>query len=235
MKSLQRILAVATFAASCALAGAANATTVYWADWNSIGDFGVNGSITAPSGNVGVTYSGSVYNLQLNHAGPTDYWVNTSPPVGTPVYTQGVVNRPSNTDIIELSSGGSKTITFSRPVSNVFLALTSWNGNNTTFDTPFSIVSQGCGYWGCGSFTVSGPGPTYTSFYGNGEVHGVLEFSGSISSINFTDTDELWHGFTLGISDVVGAPAPVPGAGLLSLGVLALAAAAAKGRRALGF
>ena len=73
-----------------------------------------------------------------------------------------------------------------------------------TFDQPFTVVSNGAGYWGAGSFG----GLTSTGFTGVGETHGIIKFTGTFSSISFTDTSENWHGFTVGIgSSVVPEPA----------------------------
>ena len=142
------------------------------------------------------TYSGGFQFDQLNNTG-TDYWTTS---VGSPDYTQGLVNRPTGPDIIALNAAGTGTITFSTPVDNVFIAFNSWNLANVSFSSPFTIVSQGCGYWGCGSFT---PNASNTAFTGSGETVGVLEFSGRQSSITFIDTvDENWHGFTVGVSAV---------------------------------
>lgn len=176
-------------AASLLIAGtAAQADTVNWASWTSQPDAN---TVVGNIGAVGVTYSGPVNFSQLNNTG-TDYWVDLG-------YTQGVVNRPTGTDLVSLSAGGTKTITFSTAVSNVYMAFTSWNGNTATFSSPFSVVSQGCGYWGCGTFVVNGASD---GFFGNGEVHGVLKFAGPITSLTFTDTDENWHGFTVGLGAV---------------------------------
>ena len=82
------------------------------------------------------------------------------------------------------------------------------------FDTPFTVLSEGQGFWGDGSF-VLGAGDVLTGR----ELHAVIQFQGSISQIQWTSTAENWHGFT------VGTPVPEPGTiGLLTAGVLALGA-----------
>jgi hypothetical protein len=92
-----------------------------------------------------------------------------------------------------LSQATTRTLTFSRPVDNLFFAVVSLNGN-------------GCGYWGCGNFEKVGgggtfdldaitdpPGPNYLS----SEPHGVIQFQGSISSMSWTSlTADNWNGFT---------------------------------------
>ncbi len=186
-------LAATVSAAALALAGSASAAiNVNWADWTQASAGSASGTIL---GTVGVTYTGGYTFAQTN--GGTDYWVDGG-------YTQGLVNRPTGTDIIALDQGGRKVITFSQAVVDPFMAFTSWQGNTATFSAPFTVISQGCGYWGCGSFSAFGGN---TGFNGAGEVHGVLQFKGTFTSLSFTDTSENWHGFTVGASGVVPEPA----------------------------
>lgn len=190
-------------------AGAASAVTVQWASLTSQPN---STTVIGNIGAVGATYSGSINFTQLNNTG-TDYWVDSG-------YTQGVVNRPTGTDLISLNEGGLKTITFSAPVSTVYLAFTSWNGVSTTFSSPFATVSEGCGFWGCGTFTGASP-----SFTGSGEVHGVLSFAGPITSLTFTDTSENWHGLQIGIA------VPEPATWALLIGGFAAVGVAMRRRR----
>jgi hypothetical protein len=148
---------------------------------------------------VTVTYHGPSAFVQTNGSG-TNYWTG-------PAYTFDNENHaPPTTDIIALSQAGPKTITFSRPVSNVYMALISWNGNSGTFDQPFEIMSEGQGFWGNGTFNVTGS-PPFTSFTGTGEPHGIIRFTGTFSSVSFTDgTNEFWHGFQIGIGALATPP-----------------------------
>jgi hypothetical protein len=176
-----------------------SALTVSWADLTSdnSGAGTVSGSITAPSGTVGVTYSGGYSFDQLNNTG-TNYWSG-----GT---YSGSANQPPTSDIIALADANTGVITFSHAVQNVFVAFNSWNGAQVTFSAPFTIIGEGCGYWGCGTFDPNG---TNTGFSGNGETVGILEFSGNLTSLTFTDTvSENWHGLTVGIADVGTTPLP---------------------------
>ena len=132
----------------------------------------------------------------------TDYWA-----AQVADYTDGAVNRPTGSDIIALNAGGQKVVTFSQAVINPFFAFSSWNGNTVDFSAPFTIVGQGCGHWGCGTFV---PNVGNTGFTGSGEVHGVLQFQGTFTSISFTDVSENWHGFTVGAEGVSTGAVPEP-------------------------
>ena len=200
-----------TMAAAAALAGATMASgaaaqvTVNWADLTQTNNTSTaSGTIAVGANQVGVTIAGSGFQFVQTNGG-TNYWTEGNPAP----YTGGIVdNAPPTSDIVALNRGGLKTITFSEAVSDVYLALVSWNGNAGTFDQPFEVISQGCGYWGCGTFTNVTP----TSFTANGELHGVIRFTGTFSSVSFTDRDEGWHGIQVGIAGlappVQGVPEP---------------------------
>ncbi|QKS02076.1 PEP-CTERM sorting domain-containing protein [Sphingomonas sp. CL5.1] len=186
--------------AAVTIGGAASAaTTVNWADLTSTDNSTyANGTITVGSDTVGVSINGTGFaTAQVNGAG-TNYWTQ-----GTPApYTGGsVANAPGTTDIVEFNQGGTKTITFSKAVTDPYLALVSWNGNTFTTSDPFTVISEGCGYWGCGTFA----NVTSTGFTGNGELHGIVQFTGTFTSISFTDTTENWHGLTVGIAGIAGS------------------------------
>jgi hypothetical protein len=202
MSNRIRIATIAALVVGSVYSTAAAAqVAVSWADLTSASPGGVTGSIDADGTPIGVTFSGAYGFAQTDGTG-TYYWTE-----GTPApYTGGIVdNAPPTTDIIALDPGGLKTITFSQAVSDVYLALISWNGNAGTFDQPFDVISEGCGYWGCGSFTSVTP----TSFVASGELHGVIRFTGTFTSVSFTDLDENWHGIQIGIGSVA-PPPPVP-------------------------
>ncbi len=187
MKMGHLILAGAT--ALVAVPSAASAA-ITWTDWTGAG----SGVVTGNAGAVGVTFSGSYAFAQTN--GGTNYWG-----CGFNCWDSTVAAPPAS-DIIGLADSGTKTITFSAPVQNVFLALASWNGQaNVTFDRSFSQVGwvSGCGFWGCGQLTNL----TTTSFTSSGEAHGVLQFAGPVTSLTFTESNfENWHGIQVGIGTV---------------------------------
>jgi len=215
---MKKIAVAAVLAAS---ASSAQAATVLWADWT------VQPAANLVVGNVagvGVTYTGPRLFAQITGGG-TDYWVTDNSPTS---YTQGIVNRPVGTDIIALNAGGLKTITFASPVTDVFMALTSWNGVTVTFDRPFTVVSTGAGFWGNGSLA---PNVGNTGFTGVGELHGVIKFSGAVTSLTFTDTSENWHGFTIGIGQPGVAVVPEPQSWAMLIAGFGLVGAAMRRRR----
>lgn len=189
----------------------AAAAPVYWTDWvsASAGNSGsASGIITlADSSTVNVAYSGGLYSAQIS--GGANYWSPNA-------YTSATVdNAPDslNTDILRLGQGTPmNTITFSTPVTNPIMAVVSFNGPSWTFDAPFTVLSSGCGYWGCDTLN-SGNGNILSSTH-LGEGHGTLQFLGTFSSISWAENGaENWRGITVGVSDV--SPVPVPAAAWL--------------------
>src|SRR3546814_812773 len=51
---------------------------------------------------------------------------------------------------------------------------------------------------------------TPTSFDAVGELHGVIRFQGTFSSVSFTDRSEFWHGIQIGIAGVADPNQPPP-------------------------
>lgn len=221
-----RAVAAKTFALAVALgmSSQAGAVVVSWTDWTSTSAVasGVTGELSVGATTVDVTYTGAYQFAQTS--GGTNYWTESTPAP----YTGGEVdNAPPAADIIALNAGGTKTITFSEAIQDPYLALVSWNNNTVDFGSDlFEVVSQGRGYWGVGTIVPNG---TMTGFYGSGEVHGIIKFSGSFTSLTFTDTSENWHGFTIGVAGLANngggngsVPAPAPLA-LLGLGLVGMA------------
>jgi len=208
------IFSVIPLAAALLIPSAASAVTIV--DWANLTNASA-GIVSGTVDGVGVQYSGSYSFAQTNGAG-TNYWLPDN-------YSQGLVTPLPDSDVIALNDGGTKTITFTSPVTNVFLAFNSWNGNHVTFDRPFTIISQGGSYWGSGTFAPFGGN---TGFDGIGEVVGVLEFSGTFSSLSFTDSSENWHGIQIGLD---GSRTTVPEPITLSLFWAGLAGAVAARRR----
>lgn len=208
--------AFALAAAAGLWAGTAAAAPVIWVDWTS-GIEGANGSAAGvidlgPVGpgpaDIAVSYTGEIQFIQT--AGGTNYWTGSN----TTYQGASVDNRPPTPDIIALSRATSKTLSFSRPVDNLFFAVVSLNGNGYQFNEDFSIESFGPGYWGNGTLTRQDMGNGTYRLIGSGEPHGVIRFNRAVSSITWTSlTNENWNGFTVGTyGEAIVAPIPVPAA-----------------------
>jgi Ca2+-binding RTX toxin-like protein len=168
------------------------AGTVSWTDWNSESSKQVSGNIAIGTKNIGITYSGDYVFAQT--AGGTNYW-----DASATYLSKTISNAPPDSDIIALREGGSKTITFSESVHNPVIGLISWESNTVDFGVPIKILSYGAGYFGSGTPILNATG---TGFYGDGQVHGVIEVIGDYTSITFTDNYEWWHGLTVGIPEL---------------------------------
>ena len=214
MKIRRMTAAVIGWVASMPLALAAPVT---WVDWVSgiAGPAGnAHGELNLGAETVNVDYSGEIAFLQTS--GGANYFIPSLP------YVSSLVdNPPPNSDIIALSNVSTKTLTFSKPVDNLFFAVVSLNGNGWRFNQDFEIISQGTGYWGPGTLTRVDLGGGQFEVTGTGEPHGVIRFKGAVSSITWDSlANEYWNGFTVGTYGVASVPEP-ESAAMLMAGLLA--------------
>jgi hypothetical protein len=197
----------------CSTAGFA-ATT--WTDWTAATN-GNPGSAAGTLGGVGVSYSGEVIASVLN--GQSNIWApNTSFVGGTVTTSPSVIG-----DDIRLAGGftGTNTLTFATPLVNPVIAIWSlgqpgFAASFTFNQTPTLEAGGPNSQFGGASITVSG-----NTVSGN-EGNGVVQFTGTFSSISWTDTPENFYAFTVGVNGAVAAvPEPESYALLLAgLGVL---------------
>ena len=225
--SVRRSLVVLGLLSQALIAGPALAATVNWVDWTSGtagADSSASGALVIGDTTIDVSYSGEIGFIQTS--GGTNYWNASSPYISTLVD-----NAPGTTDIIALSRATAKTLTFSLPVQDLFFAVVSLNGNGYRFDQDFEVVSFGPGHWGNGTLTRVDLGNGQYQLNGSGEPHGVIRFTGAVSSITWTSlTNEYWNGFTVGTYGIA-QPVPEPDTWMLMLVGLGLAVAAGLRRR----
>lgn len=206
-----------TLIALLVAAAPALADPITWTDWTSTTATapGAVGTMSTGSGDVHVTFTGA-YSFVQTGCG-TAYWDAGN--------YNGALNKPLSCDIVALNAAGTKTITFDTAVVDPYIALMSWNGNTVTFSDAFEVVSNGGGYWGSGTPVLNA---NSDGFFGSGEVHAIIRFTGTFTSISFTDSSENWHGFTVGVA---GKATNVPEPSSLALALAAVGLLTATRRR----
>lgn len=220
--------------AALVLAAPAHAVNVSWVDWQSRNGTTVDGVLTVGLETINVQFTTTavgIFGVQTN--GGIDYWQNNragrSPATSpyTSVGPKGNDNIPTGTDIVQLSFEGTHTLTFDKPITDIYMSFVSINGNTYDFGaneiqllsaTRMNIDGNGIddgGYWGAGTPLINGPAPW--TMFGSGEAHGTLLLPGTFSSLSWTTTREFWHGFTIGIEGVATPRVPLPAAGWLAI------------------
>ncbi len=208
--------------------------TYHYTDWTTANVAGgtASGVITLPdSSTVSVNFEavyasgapGSLHFAQTN--GGTNYW-NPS----TPYISSQVDNAPPGTDLLALMGGQNQIyrVTLGAAIKDPIMAIVSLGSPSipTTydFDSPFTIVSQGAGYWGGSSTSLSIlPGDVLRG----AEGHGTIQFIGTFSTFSWVvPTPENWHGFTFGVRTTVALEPPAVPDSASTLPLLALAAGA---------
>jgi len=204
---MARIIAT-TISCCILLASSVFAAPINWTSWDLVSD-GAAGTVVQNGTTVAVTYTGNAEWLS-----PATYWSE-----GTPAPYTGnsiVDNAPTSGISVSVASTGN-TMAFSQalidPVFALYSVGRSYMEVQYAFDQPFTLLSEGHGTWGDGSFSITG------NTLSGWEGHGVIQFIGEISSISWDNSlAEYHHGFTLGVIAETGtAPVPEP-ATLILLG-----------------
>lgn len=205
MKSLLLALLVCTFSVTTAFAA-----PISWTDWTEATTTTAKGSLNVDGSTVSVEYSGLLSFWQLGTG--TNYWTESDP---APYTGNSVIdNAPTASEMLALDQPATNNITFSEALLNPVMAIVSLGRTSLPvsydFDNTFSVLSEGRGYWGDGTYTL-GTGDVLT---GN-ELHAAIQFDGLVSSISWSsDPNEYWHGVTFGVATDT-APVPEPGTLLL--------------------
>jgi len=200
---------------SCALMGAFMSAVLLstapvsadttWTNWTSA-TAGAPGSAAGSVNGVAVSYSGELDSAVINGTDPR--WAPNSSFIG------GTVTASPSTvgDNIFLNGNftGTNTITFASPVVNPVFAIWSLGAPSVAASfnfnaTPTFEAGGPNSQFGGGPITVSGN--TVSGREGNG----VVQFTGTFSSLSWTNTFENFYGFTVGANGVAG-PIPGPGA-----------------------
>ena len=221
------VCSVAIACGALAAAMPVAADQIDWASWSGIVTSPTTaGSALATFADLGITasYTGELQSFVPNYPSYT--------PI--PTFSGGTVsNRPATADgIVQIFGGantGTHTITFSQAVLNPVLAI--WSLGQPGFLAQF-VFGQ--------SFTIQSGGPN--AEYGGAAItavgntvsgqegNGVIQFTGSLTSITWTNPIvEDWYGFTVGVPV---AAIPEPETYALMLAGLALLGARARRRRA---
>lgn len=208
-----RLLLVVAAASLCM---PAMAQTV-WTDWTSV-TAGTPGTASGALGGGTVSYSGQVLANSVINGGFASSWAPVGSFVGGTVSTSPAIVG----DIITLSgAAGTNTLTFSSPITDPVFAIWSLGAPGVTasftFDATPTFEAGGPNVsFGGAAITVAG------STVSGREGNGVVQFSGTFSSISWTDTAEFYYGFTVGRSGAVTAvPEPATHA-LMLAGVAAV-------------
>jgi hypothetical protein len=126
-----------------------------------------------------VLFNGQYFFAQT--AGGTNYWIPN-----TAYLSATVSNEPPANDIIAFSDPGQRSLTFTTAVTDLVFAYVSINTNTYTFDHEFDLISNGEGFFGSGPVSkVNNGNGTWSLVAQSGEPHGVIQFAGTLSSLNW--------------------------------------------------
>jgi hypothetical protein len=188
--------------AAVSIAEPVAAAPVQWTDWTAA----TAGAASGTMGAVDVGFSGTILFAQLasgvmfggGASATTNYWTEPNPAARPYTGNAVVSNGPPGFELVAFNLSSTNTLTFDTPVTGLLMAIVSQGqlGLPVTydFDTPFTVLSEGQGFWGDGNFSL-GAGDQLIGR----ELHAVIQFGGTVSSISWTSSQENWHGFTVGI------------------------------------
>jgi hypothetical protein len=187
-------------------------TASTFVDWTQASLGGASGNVTGNSGATSnVSYVGDLYLVRTivdnSYTGFPDLGtIGWSDPVYTPTITEA-------SDILALTSGGANNthvLSFSSPVVDPILHIYSLGHGPLNlvvtwdFSAPFTILSTGSEF---GEFPNSGLSNPEENLLLSGEGSGTIQFSGTFDSLVWTsDVTEFFHGFHLGVADVIPEP-----------------------------
>ena len=175
------------------LRAAPAAAETIWTSWMS-DTAGSPGSASGSLSGVTVSYHGEVDANTVINGTSADWSEPASSFIGGASTTSpGIVG-----DIITENGSytGTNTLTFASRVTDPLIAIWSLgapgNASSYTFSATPTFEAGGPDTYGGGPITVSG------DVVSGQEGSGVIEFTGSFSSISWTDTFENYYGFTVG-------------------------------------
>jgi hypothetical protein len=218
-RPLYRIAPAASMMAVLAIFAMPVKGVTIWTDWTAATP-GANGggSASGTLGGVTVTYSGELDSAVIN--GTSNIWAPASSFLGGTVTATPAV--PNDDLRLNGSSTAVNTITFGSPLVNPVFAIWSLGSPSApasfTFGATPTLEAGGPNSeFGGSSITVSG------NVVSGREGNGVVQFTGTLSSITWTDTFENFYAFTVGMNGPVSPPAvPEPGTWALALAGLGL-------------
>ncbi len=193
--------------------------TTIWTNWTAA-TAGVNGggSATGTLDGTTVTYSGELDSFVLN--GSSNIWLPATSFMGGTATATPIV--PNDDLRLNGSSTGTNTITFGSPVANPVFAIWSLGSPSVPATFTFSAtptVEAGGPNSSFGGSAITASGNVVTGREGNG----VVQFTGTFTSLSFTDTFENFYAFTVGMNGPTsGGAVPEPGSWTLALAGIGL-------------